>query len=115
MKILDIVKISQKNLLRAKLRTFLTVAAVFIGALTLSLTNVVGSSIRAYVNEQTGNVGAKDTLVVRMKQTINPTSDSVRKYDPNKKTGGNFNMALLGNNDIEKIKELPGIVAITPQ
>lgn len=115
MKTLDIIKISQKNLFRSKLRTFLTVAAVFIGALTLSLTNGVGSGIKAYVNEQIGNVGAKDTLVVQMKQELNPTSNELKKYNPNRKTGGSFNLALLGKNDIEKIKGTAGVVEVTPQ
>ena len=115
MRILDTIKISQSNLLRAKLRTFLTVAAVFIGALTLSLTNGVGSGIKAYVHEQIGNVGVKDTLVVQMKQQLNPISTEVREYDPNRKIGGNFNIAMLGKNDIEKIKGIPGIINVIPE
>lgn len=115
MRILDTIKISQSNLLRAKLRTFLTVTAVVIGAFTLSLTNGIGSGIKAYVNEQLGNVGAKHTLVVQPKQDFNPLSEEVQKYDPDKKTRGDFDVAVLGENDIEKIKEVAGVVQVTPQ
>src|SRR3989344_2156072 len=115
MRILDIIKISQSNLFRAKLRTFLTIAAVFIGALTLSLTNGLGSGIKAYVNEQVGNLGAKDTLVVQIKQEFNPASDEVKKYDPNRKTLGNFNINMLSKKDIETIESINGIVEVIPQ
>ncbi|MDO8530461.1 MAG: FtsX-like permease family protein [bacterium] len=115
MKIIDIIKMSQRNLLRAKLRTFLTVAAIFIGALTLSLTNGLGSGIRAYVDEQLGNIGAKETLVIAVKQEFNPLSDEVRVYDPNKTTLANFNISMLGKDDLEKIATIPGVLEVVPQ
>ena len=114
MKILDTIKISQSNLLRAKPRTFLTIAAVFIGALTLSLTNGVGNGIKTYVNEQIGNVDAKDTLVIQIKEESNPTGDALRKYDPDRKRG-DYNEAILGENDITKIQQISGIVEVIPQ
>lgn len=114
MRILDIVKISQKNLLRAKLRTFLTVAAVFIGALTLSLTNGLGNGVKAYVNSQVGNLGAENTLLIQAKQTSsNPTSTDVVVYNPDRETSG-FNITLVNNADVEKIKNIPGILKVTP-
>src|SRR5215212_3188060 len=115
MKTLDIIKISQRNLFLSKLRTFLTIAAVFIGALTLSLTNGVGNGIKAYVNAQLGNLGVKNTLIVQAKQTqANPTDNEVRKYEPEKKVG-NFNLALVGQSDIEKIQKTDGITKVIPQ
>jgi putative ABC transport system permease protein len=115
MRLADIIRISQNNLLRSKLRTFLTIAAVFIGSLTLSLTNGVGNGIKEYVDSQLGNLGAENTLIVRAKQeSANPINNKVRRYDPNKKTG-NFNLAVLGSNDIEKIGGITGITKIIPQ
>lgn len=114
MKIRDIIKISQKNLLRAKLRTSLTIAAVFIGALTLSLTNGVGNGIKAYVNTQLGNVGAEDTLIVQAKQTQqNPTETDLTEYNPDKQVG-TFNIALLSPKDIETLTATAGVMKATP-
>jgi putative ABC transport system permease protein len=115
MRIRDIISISQNNLFRSKLRTALTIAAVFIGALTLSLTNGVGNGIKSYVNNQLGNLGVEHTLIVQAKQSqFNPVATEVKKYDPNKQTG-NFNLVLLGQFDIDTIKSFPGVLRITPE
>lgn len=110
----DIIKTSQTNLKRAKLRTFLTVGAVFVGVLTISITNGVGNGIRAYVDEQLGNLGVKNTLIVQAKQSQqNPISSDVVKYDPDRKIG-NFNIAFLGGKDVVKVKNIVGVEKITP-
>lgn len=114
MKLVDIIKISQKNLFRAKLRTLLTVGAVFIGALTLSLTNGLGNGVKAYVNDQLGNLGVEDTLIIRVKQTQqNPVSTEVSEYDPNRQLG-TFNIALLDTNDLAAIEEIEGVEEVFP-
>jgi putative ABC transport system permease protein len=114
MRINDIISIAQANLVRAKLRTFLTVGAVFIGVLTISLTNGVGNGIRAYVNDQLGNVGVEHTLFVQAKQSQqNPVATDVTVYDPNRKIG-NFNVALLGVDDAARIQGLAGVQKVTP-
>lgn len=114
MKIIDIVKISQKNLLRAKMRTLLTVGAVFIGALTLSLTNGLGNGVKAYVNDQLGNLGVEDTLIIRVKQTQqNPVSTDVSEYDPNREIG-TFNIALLDTSDLERVAHIEGVEEVYP-
>jgi putative ABC transport system permease protein len=114
MKFLDIVKISQKNLFRAKLRTALTIGAVFIGALTLSLTNGLGNGVKAYVNDQLGNLGAEDTLIVRVKQSQqNPVSTEVTEYNPEREVG-TFNIALLDTDDLERMAGIEGVVEVYP-
>ena len=114
MKFLDIVKISQKNLFRSKLRTLLTIGAVFIGALTLSLTNGLGNGVKAYVNDQLGNLGVEDTLMVRVKQTQqNPVSTDVSEYNPNREVG-TFNIALLNAADLARIGDFEGIQEVIP-
>jgi putative ABC transport system permease protein len=114
MKIIDLVKTSQKNLVRAKLRTFLTVLAVFVGTFTISVTTGVGNGVKAYVNKELGNVGVENAFVVQPKQTqSNPLSSNVVKYDPNRTTG-NFNMVLLTDKDIENIKLVKNVQKVIP-
>lgn len=114
MKYIDLLKTSQTNLVRAKLRTALTVGAVFIGVLTISLTNGVGNGVREYVDAQLGNAGAEYTFLVQAKQSQqNPVTNDVAVYDPNRKIG-NFNIALLGENDAAVVRTLPGVNEVTP-
>ena len=47
MKFWDLIKIANRNLTRSKLRTFLTVMAVFIGSITLVMTNGLGDGLRS--------------------------------------------------------------------
>ncbi|MBP9686386.1 MAG: ABC transporter permease [Candidatus Doudnabacteria bacterium] len=116
MRLFDIIQTSQRNLFRAKLRTFLTVAAIFIGALTLSLTNGVGNGIKAYVNDQLGNVGAENTLIITAKQTAsNPISSNIQPYNPDRTNGGPFNITLINEKDLETLRGVSGIQTVTPQ
>jgi putative ABC transport system permease protein len=114
MKILDMVKLSQSNLVRSKLRTFLTILAVFIGTFTISLTNGVGNGVKSYVNKELGNVGVENSLVVQGKSTQpNPLSSDVVEYDPTKKTGG-LEAPLLTSSDIQNIQDIKNVQKITP-
>lgn len=114
MKLLDIIKISQKNLFRAKLRTALTIGAVFIGALTLSLTSGLGNGVKAYVNDQLGNLGVENTLIIRVKQTQqNPVSTDVNEYNPEREVG-TFNIALLNTDDLARMGAIEGVEQVFP-
>lgn len=110
----DIIKTAQINLARAKLRTFLTVGAVFIGVLTVSLTTGMGNGINAYVDQELGNIGAEDVLIVQAKGQTNPISNDVKVYDPNR-TSDSFNIVLLNDRDRDVIARVSGIRSVTPQ
>ncbi len=114
MKVVDLIKTSQRNLIRAKLRTFLTVLAVFIGTFAISITTGVGNGVNAYINKELGNVGVKNIFVVQQKaRQANPLSSDVIEYDPNAKTG-NFNNNLLTANDIAQIESIKNVQKVTP-
>ena len=115
MKFLDKIRISQSNLLRSKLRTLLTIGAVFIGAFTISLTNGVGNGIKSYVDLQLGNVGAENTLLVQVASPQqNPINTDVKEYDPNRTTGI-FRQSLMTKKDAEIIRSIAGVRQVTPQ
>ena len=111
MRLIDSISIAQTNLRRSKLRTSLTIIAIFIGALTISLTNGVSNGVKAYINDQLGNVGAEDTLIIQAKMdeaSMNFDSDEVAEYNPDQTTGA-FNIPTLNDNDIQKISEIEGL------
>jgi putative ABC transport system permease protein len=114
MRIIDIIKTSQTNLVRSKLRTFLTVLAVFIGTFTISITNGVGSGVKAYVDQELGNVGVENAFIVQSAAgQSNPFGQEVVEYDPNQATGI-FNQALLTDGDIDKIQAIKNVTRVTP-
>jgi putative ABC transport system permease protein len=114
MRILDMVRQSQTNLIRSKLRTFLTILAVFIGTFTISLTNGVGNGVKSYVNKELGNVGVENSLLVQAKSTQgNPLSSDVIEYNPEKSSSG-FEVPLLTSKDIQNIRDIKNVQKITP-
>jgi len=119
MKLYDIILTANANLLRSKLRTFLTILAIFIGALTLSLTTGIGSGISDYINRQLGNLGTKDQLIIRANQDAGAgLSSGPKKYDPSRKSiaaGFGPSMVVLTEADLTKIRAHSGVVSVEPQ
>jgi putative ABC transport system permease protein len=121
MKIIDIIGTASSNMFRSKLRTSLTIVAIFIGAFTLTLTNGLGSGISAYIDKQVGNLGAEDLMIIQPAgdDVTGLSSDRPRKYDPNKRTTsieseGNRTVTVLTDKDIEKIESIFGIKSAEP-
>ncbi len=67
MKFWDLVKIANRNLFRNKLRTSLTIAAIFVGSFTLTMTNGIGDGLRSYVESQVKNIEGDTVVFVRRK------------------------------------------------
>lgn len=70
MKFRDLIKIANRNLLRNKLRTFLTIMAIFIGSFTLALTNGLGDGLRDYIEYQVKNFEGNSVVFVRRKLEV---------------------------------------------
>jgi putative ABC transport system permease protein len=119
MKLIDIFRTASANMLRSKMRTFLTIIAIFIGALTLSLTNGIGNGISSYIDKQLGNLGGKDLLIIQPVggQGQGAGSSGPKEYDPSKKisaTAFGTTTTVLTDNDITKIKKVSGIQSVEP-
>ncbi len=124
MSLYDLLTTASSNLLRSKLRTFLTIIAIFIGAMTITLTNGIGTGVKSYLNKQMGNLGATNVLTIQLNDTTpsGPTSASSPPavYNPNQKvaaTGGGREaqkQILMNAKDISTIKAVPGITSAVP-
>ncbi len=83
MKIFDLLKLANRNLFRNKLRTLLTVAAIFVGSFTLTMTNGIGDGLRSYVDSQVKNIEGDTVIFVRRKIEIPdgpPPGDTPPEY-----------------------------------
>ncbi len=121
MKIHDIFLTASANMFRSKLRTSLTIVAIFIGAFTLTITSGIGSGISGYINQQLGNLGAKDVLLVRVNDPNggpNTGSSAPKKYDPSRKTVSTGSLEgplpVLTDPDIKKIAAHSGVESVQP-
>lgn len=110
MKILDITKTANTNLFRSKLRTFLTVLAVFIGTFTLTLTTGIGEGVRDFVNKQISSVSAPGIISVFSTGgvTENPFGD-VKEYNPDKKKDQTVSATTFSQSDVDKLKPIENV------
>lgn len=123
MKLLDLINMANSSLWRNKLRTFLTILAIFIGATTLSLTSGIGSGLKTYLHKQLGNLGTSNSMVITAKvasRTIN-SSTSLTPYNPAQKNivvsrggGPSESIIALTAKDITKISKIPNIISVQP-
>jgi len=123
MRILDLIRIANRNLFRSKLRTFLTVMAIFVGTLTLVMTNALGDGLKDYIEKQVKNIESNDVLFVhkqfQQEKEDKPKSDAPLEYqearadeqgnmiDPN-----SMNVSLAQMESLAK--EIPEIKRVTP-
>ena len=82
MRAVDILRAAVRNSFRSRLRTSLTVIAIFIGAFTLTITNGLGTGINNYIDTQLGSIGADDVMTVTKAVEATDTSDGPAEYDP---------------------------------
>lgn len=106
MKLFDTISTANSNLSKNKVRTLLTIIAIFIGAFTLSLTNGVGSGFGEYFDKQVANVGFDNSLIITRKNE-SVFSGNIQEYQGAKK--GNFGLTVMQPTDLEKIKQVKGL------
>lgn len=121
MRLWGIIRMANRSLLRNKLRTFLTISAIFVGSFTLTLTNGLGDGLRAYVESQVKNVEAERVVFIRKQAPVagpRLSDDEPAEYreGENKDENGLDPSAMSFTlQQIESItKDIPGIKTITP-
>jgi len=118
MKFWDTILAANANLLRNKVRTILTIIAVFIGAFTIMMTAGVNAGVNNYINRQLGALGGNNLIIVQAKSDNSTLSSGPQKYDPNANKSSNslgISINMLSENDVAKIKSVKGVQTVTPQ
>ncbi len=117
MKFLDVVATANRNLFRSKLRTLLTILAIFVGGFTLTLTTALNTGASEYLQRQLGNVSVPGVFEVVPKTDINPLQSSgVKEYDPNKKQSSFADLlnSTFVQADIDKLAKVEGVDKAEP-
>ena len=116
----EIIATAVANTFRSKLRTTLTVLAIFVGAFTLTLTNAVGTGISNYIDNQLSGLGANDVMVVSQASApagFGANEDGPPQYDPNQAfvTGGmGMQFEAMTDADLAAIAAIPGVLDVEP-
>jgi putative ABC transport system permease protein len=119
MKPLETLKTAMTNSFRSKLRTTLTILAIFVGAFTLTITNGLGTGISEYIDSQVAAVGPSNAFTVTKTDTSASPGSGPRKYDPTVRVlaaGGRpgSTQLALNQSDVDKVAAVPGITGVSP-
>jgi len=116
MKLHDVIKSANSNLLRNKGRTFLTILAIFIGSFTIIATSAIRTGVNSYIDTQMDSAGGEGYVEIMpkafqeiMEGMMSAGSNGPTEYNP--KTNST-EMTVISKDDIKKIKEIPGIQSV---
>jgi putative ABC transport system permease protein len=116
MKAVDVVATAFRNSFRSRLRTSLTVLAIFIGAFTLSLTNGLGTGVNSYLDDTVASVGVEDVMTVTKAAEDVPT-EGPAEYDPDQVEADGppgVSTVALTDDDIDTIEDIDGVQSVQP-
>ena len=119
MKTVDLVRTAMANTFRSRLRTTLTVLALFVGSFTLTITTALGAGVSDYVTKQVASLGATDVFLISKSGTT--TGSGPQKYDPDTSTASNGtgnpltgSSGALTDADIAGLREIDGLTDVAP-
>ncbi|MGU3410686.1 ABC transporter permease [Microbacterium sp. M1A1_1b] len=118
MNALDLLRTAVGNTFRSKLRTTLTVIAIFIGAFTITLTSAIGTGVGNYIDTQVASIGDTGTLTITKTADTGSTDGGPAKYDPDESNQsvnrGPASFAYLSQSDVDAIKKVSGVTDVRP-
>lgn len=116
MKLLDIIKAANHNLFRSKLRTFLTILAIFVGSFTIIMTSAINNGVNDFIDKQVESIGGEGYIEIAptaMYDQLAAMMDSstITEYDPHKNTG---DATRITEDDLAKIRTIDGVISVRP-
>ena len=117
MELFDIIKDANQNLLRNKLRTFLTILAIFIGSFSIISTSAIQAGVNDFIDSQVDSYGGDGYLAIVSKDSFDAleglqgsmgNGSGPTEYDPDKIQTG---MSPITEEQLEKLKKIDGIDA----
>lgn len=112
MKFFDLLRITNHNLFRNKVRTFLTILAIFVGSFTIILNVGINAGVNAFIDDQTTALGGDNFIMLMSKDSEAMMSEQMSaSTGPQEFTEKTNTLGVLSNKDIEKLKDIDGIDA----
>lgn len=117
MRALDVVAGAIRNSFRSRLRTTLTIVAIFIGAFTLTITNGLGTGINNYIDTQLSSIGAADVMTVTKPQEQTTAADGPTEYDPEAASAvapdspPGVSVLAMDDADLEALRAIDGVTS----
>lgn len=116
MKVLDIIKEANQSLLRNKLRSFLTILAIFIGSFVIIISTGINAGVNDFIDKQMESAGGEDYLEIMSSATSESLTslmngEVIKEYD---KKNTNQNDLQITDEQLEKARAIDGLYSIDP-
>lgn len=108
MSIFETLRTANHNLFRNKIRTFLTILAIFVGSFTIILNVGINAGVNAFIDDQISTVGGENYLVIA-KGDFSMQASGMASQGEIQEYSENSNFSYMNQSDIDKIAQLDGI------
>lgn len=110
MRFFEILRAANHNLFRNKVRTFLTILAIFVGSFTIILNVAINAGVNSFIDEQTTALGGDDFIMLMSKDSEAMMSEQMSASTGPREFSEKTNiLGVLSDQDIEKLKAIDGI------
>lgn len=113
MNFFELLKSANHNLFRNKVRTFLTIIAIFVGSFTIILNVAINSGVNSFIDEQTDALGGDNFIMLMSDEATSAmggtgmgTNGGPTEYIDSKTVAAETS---LSEEDLEKLKKIDGI------
>lgn len=109
MGLFEIIKTANHNLFRNKVRTFLTILAIFIGSFTIILNAAINTGVNSFIDEQTASLGGEDYIMitssgaVSMMSSMMSSSNEPVEYNPDQ------TISAMDQEQLDKLGKIDGL------
>lgn len=111
MGLFEIIKTANHNLFRNKVRTFLTILAIFIGSFTIILNAAINTGVNSFIDEQTASLGGEDYIMITssgaasMMSSMMSSSTEPTEYNPDQ------TISAMNQEQLDKLASIDGLNA----
>ncbi len=106
----EIIRTANHNLFRNKVRTFLTILAIFVGSFTIILNAAINTGVNNFIDEQTASLGGADYVMITSASSMDMASSMMSgtsgdpvEYNPDQA------VTAMNKEQIDKLKKIDGI------
>lgn len=107
MGLFEIIRTANHNLFRNKVRTMLTILAIFVGSFTIILNVAINAGVNSFIDDQIDTIGGEDYIVI-MKGDASAMmsgmgSSEIQEYSEDNQ------LEYMTDEDIAKLKQIDGL------
>lgn len=108
----ETIRTANHNLFRNKVRTFLTILAIFVGSFTIILNVAINTGVNAFIDEQTTALGGDNFIMLMSKDSEAMMSEQMSaSTGPQEFTEKTNSLGTLSDQDLKNLKNIDGIDA----